>query len=94
MQPQLTAVRPLQLPKYDCVLIYFKRKNTSKKGYAIARAVSSRLPTSVARDRSCGICGGQSGTGVAFLRVLRSPLANHSTYCSTLVIIHHPGLVQ
>jgi hypothetical protein len=27
-----------------------------------------------ARVRSCGICGGQSGTGAGFLRVLRFPL--------------------
>jgi hypothetical protein len=27
-----------------------------------------------ARVRSCGICGGQSGTGVGFLQVLRFPL--------------------
>jgi hypothetical protein len=37
-----------------------------------------RLPTAAARvrsqDRSSGICGGQCGTGVGFLRVLRFPL--------------------
>jgi hypothetical protein len=27
-----------------------------------------------AQVRSCGICGGQSGTGAGFLRVLRFPL--------------------
>jgi hypothetical protein len=36
------------------------------------------LPTAAARVRarvwSCGICGGQSGAGVGFLRVLRFPL--------------------
>jgi hypothetical protein len=40
-----------------------------------AQAVSRRLPTAEARARaefrSCGICGGQSGTGIAFLQVLR-----------------------
>jgi hypothetical protein len=40
--------------------------------------VSRRLPTAAARDRpqarSCGIRGGQSGTGRGFLRVLRFPL--------------------
>jgi hypothetical protein len=45
---------------------------------AIAQAVSRRLPTAAARVRawvrSCAICGGQSGTGVGFLRVLRFPL--------------------
>jgi hypothetical protein len=35
------------------------------------------LPTAAARVRvraACGICGGQSGTGPGFLRVLRFPL--------------------
>jgi hypothetical protein len=47
-------------------------------GRAIAQAVSRQLPTAAARIRarvrSCGICGGQSGTGAGFLRVLRFPL--------------------
>jgi hypothetical protein len=46
---------------------------------AIAQAVSRRVPTAAARVRakvrSCGICGGQSGTGAGFLRVLRFPLS-------------------
>jgi hypothetical protein len=41
-------------------------------------AVSCRLPTAAARVRTrvrlCGICGGQSGTGAGFIRVLRFPL--------------------
>jgi hypothetical protein len=48
------------------------------KGCAIAQAVSRWLPTAAARVRarvwSCGICGGQSGAGTGFLRVLRFPL--------------------
>jgi hypothetical protein len=47
-------------------------------GRAIAHAVSRRLPKAAARiraqGRSCGICGGQSGTGAGVLRVLRFPL--------------------
>jgi hypothetical protein len=45
------------------------------EGRAIAQAVSRWLPTAAARVParvwSCGICGGQSGTGAGFLRVLR-----------------------
>jgi hypothetical protein len=41
--------------------------------------VRSPLPTAEARVRarvrSCGICGGQCGTGAGFLRVLRFPLS-------------------
>jgi hypothetical protein len=44
----------------------------------IAQAVSRRLPTALARVqaqiRSCGTCGGQSGTRASFFRVLRFPL--------------------
>jgi hypothetical protein len=47
-------------------------------GRAIAEAVSRWLPTAAARVRAriwtSGICGGQSGAGVGFLRVLRFPL--------------------
>jgi hypothetical protein len=47
-------------------------------GRVPAEAVSRWLPTAAAlvraQVRSCGICGGQSGTGIDFLRVLRLPL--------------------
>jgi hypothetical protein len=53
-------------------------KQNYRKGSAIAQAVSLWLPTAAARVRarvwSCRICGGQSGAGAGFLRVLRSPL--------------------
>jgi hypothetical protein len=49
-----------------------------RKGYAIARVVSRRLPTAAVwfryQVKSCGISGGHSGTGALFLRVLRFPL--------------------
>jgi hypothetical protein len=45
--------------------------DTTKKGRAIAQAVSRWLPTAAARIRarvwSCWICGGQSGAGAGFL---------------------------
>jgi hypothetical protein len=44
------------------------------QGRAIAQAVSRWLPTAAARVWSCEICGGQSGAGARFLRVLRFPL--------------------
>jgi hypothetical protein len=48
------------------------------KGRAVAKVVTSWLPNLVARVRAqvrlCMICGGQSGCGAGFLRVLRFPL--------------------
>jgi hypothetical protein len=44
---------------------------------AVAQAVSRRLPTAAARlraqVRSCGICGGQSGTGQVFTEYFGFP---------------------
>jgi hypothetical protein len=45
-----------------------------EQGLAVAQAVSRWLPTAAARVRvwaACGVCGGQSGTAVCFLLVLR-----------------------
>jgi hypothetical protein len=46
---------------------------------AVVQAVSRWLPTEAARVRvwaAFGVCGGQSGTGVDFIQVLRFPLPN------------------
>jgi hypothetical protein len=60
------------------------------------QAVSPLLLTATARVRhqvkSCGICGGQSGTGVDFLRVIRLYVSIIAPKCS--ILIYHPGLVQ
>jgi hypothetical protein len=55
-----------------------KLEGTYFLGRAIAEAVTRWLPTSAVRVQSrvwsSGICGGQSGVGTGFLRVLRFPL--------------------
>jgi hypothetical protein len=59
-------------------------------GCAVAQAVSRWLPTAAAGVRvlaACGVCGGQSGTGAGFLRVLRFPLPMIPPNI-------HPGLEQ
>jgi hypothetical protein len=63
-----------QAPLPDCYIVI----RIFCFGCAIAQAVSRWLPTAVARVQSrvwsSGICGGQSGAGADFLRVLRFPL--------------------
>jgi hypothetical protein len=64
--------------------VILKQKNllvtsppTATADRAVAQAVSRRLPTAAAWVRvraACGVCGGQSGIGAGFLRVLRFPL--------------------
>jgi hypothetical protein len=53
---------------------------TRYTGRVIAQAVSRWLPTAAVRGsrtgRHVGFCGGQSGAGACFLRVLRFPLPN------------------
>jgi hypothetical protein len=54
-------------------------------GHAIAQAFSRRFPIAV---KSCGICGGQNGTGTVFFQMYSVfPANSHSTDCSTLIII-------
>jgi hypothetical protein len=43
--------------------------------YPVSRRISTAAAWFRAQVRSCGICGGQSGNGAGFLRVLRFPLA-------------------
>jgi hypothetical protein len=65
-------------------------------GRAVAHTGSHRLPTAGSRVRarvkSCNVCGGQSGTGAGFLRVLRFVLPLiHPTNCSTIITIITQG---
>jgi hypothetical protein len=53
-------------------------------GLISIKLVSYWKPGIPGQVRSCGICGGQSGTASSFLRVLRL----------LVPIIHHTGLVQ
>jgi hypothetical protein len=53
-----------------------RRAETIRAGRAVAQAVSRCLPKVAARVRvraACGVCGGQSGIGAGFLRILRFP---------------------
>jgi hypothetical protein len=63
---------------YSCNGLILDRIINCVYGRAIAQEVSRWLPTAAARVRaqvwSNGICGGQSGEGAGFLRVLRIPL--------------------
>jgi hypothetical protein len=64
---------------YSAAHVAFRTDHSNRVlGRAIAQAVSRWLPTAAARVRSrvwsSGICGGQSGAGAGFLRVLWFPL--------------------
>jgi hypothetical protein len=70
------------------------RINVARKGRAVAQVVRHWLPTVAARIRvrtACGVCGGQSGTGAGFLRVLRFPCQSFHRF---LHHHNHPGLAQ
>jgi hypothetical protein len=63
----------------DEVIRSKRRRSNIYKGRAVAQAFSRWLPTAAARVRvraACGVCGGQSGIGAGFLRVLRFSLPN------------------
>jgi hypothetical protein len=69
----LRAGRPLPPGRFLALISFSGWVN----GRAVAQAVSRWLPTAAVRVRfraACGVCGGQSGTGAGFLRVLRFPL--------------------
>jgi hypothetical protein len=78
-----------------CFSLDVRDQVSDTKGRSIAEAVSLRLPTAPApvqaRVWSSGICGGQSGAGAGFLRVLRFPLP---FIPPTSPSSHSPGQVQ
>jgi hypothetical protein len=63
----------------DCYFVFSRVKQkhevTPVLDRAIAQVVSRRLPATAGLVQSCGICGGQSGNGAGFLRVLLFPLS-------------------
>jgi hypothetical protein len=71
-------IRSMADMPYICASPIRTRGKLGLVGRAIAEAVSCWLPTAAARVRACvwssGICGGQTGIGVGFLRVIRFPL--------------------
>jgi hypothetical protein len=66
--------------------------------HAVTQAVSSLSHTSATRFElrlSCGIYGGQSGTGQVFSEYFSSPMPIiHSTDCCIIIVMYHTGLVQ
>jgi hypothetical protein len=77
LSPKGSIWAPTQM-LITCFSIVHYNINFLSIGRAIAEAVSRWLPTAAARVQSrvwsSGICGGQSGEGGGFLRVLRFPL--------------------
>jgi hypothetical protein len=87
------------------VICFLHARNMSAWGRAIAQAVSCWLLTAAVQGsrlgRHVGFCGGQSGTGAGFLRVLWFPLPNsfHKLLQKIIFIIinqsiNHWGYVQ
>jgi hypothetical protein len=80
-------------PKKPCDIqwppSYYHQSYIPLHGRTVAQAVSRQLPTARVRDRvrSCRSCGGQSGTGVGFLRVLSFPC--QFSFHRMLHIHHH-----
>jgi hypothetical protein len=75
------------------------RYSQKESGHTEAKTVSRRPSPAAARDRarlkSCGICGGQSGTGADFLLAPRFLLLLiYSTSRSIIITIHHPELIK
>jgi hypothetical protein len=72
-----------------------RQKANNTAGRAVAQGDSRRLRFDPG-SRHVGICGGQSGTGAGYLRVLRFPLPIHilPTALQSLPSIYHLGLVQ
>jgi hypothetical protein len=68
-------------------------------GRAVGQAFSRSLPTATTwvrgRVKSCGLVVDRAALAAGFLQLLRFPLPlTHSTNCSTIIAIYHPGLVQ
>jgi hypothetical protein len=77
-----------------CSCLFLYHTDTYLKVRAVAQAVSCWLPTVAAwvraQVRSCGICGGQSGTGAGFLLVLWF----HLPILIPLIAPHSSSIIQ
>jgi hypothetical protein len=86
------------LPQPALLAVLGEIRLTRISGRALAQTVSHWIPNAATRIRalvrSCGICCGQSGTGVGFLRVHCFPLPIHIPRIAPQIIIYHLGLVK